>query len=193
MNNGFTNKGVSMLKSRGVPVFFHPVWVAVLGLGACAELPPHATIPDAIAAPAGQVIALEAMAAGVQIYECTKSSDDPARFQWVLKAPEADLYDAGGGKIGRHYAGPTWEATDGSKVLGEVKAQFTNLNPVAIPWLLLSAKSNSGKGVFAKTVSIQRINTKGGKVPTTECNQALSGKLSRVSYTATYNFYNAKP
>ena len=182
-----------MLKSRCVPVFSHSVWVAVLGLGACAELPPHAIIPDAIAAPAGQVIALQAMGAGVQIYECKKSSDDPARFQWVLKAPEAELYDAGGSKIARHYAGPTWEAADGSKVLGEVKAQFTSLDPNAMPWLLLSAKSNTGKGVFAQTVSIQRINTKGGKAPTTECNQMLSGKLSRVPYTATYNFYNAKP
>jgi hypothetical protein len=182
-----------MLKSRRVPVFSHSVWVALLGLSACADLPPHAVIPDAIATPADQVLALEAMAAGVQIYECKGNGESPAKFQWVLKAPEAELYDASGSRIARHYAGPTWEASDGSKVVGEVKAQFTSLDPSAVSWLLLSAKSNVGQGVFAKTVSIQRINTKGGKPPTTECNQALSGKLSRVPYTATYNFYNTKP
>jgi hypothetical protein len=37
----------------------------------------------------------------------------------VLKAPDADLFDEGGRRIGRHFAGPTWEASDdGSKVIG---------------------------------------------------------------------------
>jgi hypothetical protein len=182
-----------MLKTRLIQVLSHSAWVAMLGLGGCAGLPPHTNIPDAIATPPHQVLAFEAMAAGVQVYECRGNGESPQKFQWVLKAPEAELYDAGGSRVARHYAGPTWEAWDGSKVVGEVKAQSGSPDPSAVSWLLLSAKSNSGKGVFAQTVSIQRINTKGGKPPETECNQALSGKLSRVPYTATYNFYNTQP
>ncbi len=187
------NKGISMLKSRLVPMFTRSVWAAVLGLSACADFPSHSNVPDALATPADQVFAFEAMAAGVQIYECKGSGDGPSKFQWVLKAPEADLYDASGSRIARHYAGPSWEALDGSKVVGQVKAQYASPNSGSISWLLLSATSNSGKGIFAKTASIQRINTKGGKAPTEGCGQAQSGKVTRVPYTATYNFYNPKP
>ena len=59
---------------------------------------------------------------GVQIYECRKAAD--ASFPaWVFVAPDAKLVDAGGMPMGHHYAGPTWEAPDGSKVVGVVKAK----------------------------------------------------------------------
>lgn len=182
-----------MLKSRLVPMFSCSVWAAVLGLSACADLPSRSSVPDALATPTNQVFAFEAMAAGVQIYECKGNGDNPSKFQWVLKAPEAELYDASGSRIARHYAGPSWKALDGSKVVGQVKAQSASPDPGAISWLLLSATSNSGKGIFAQTTSIQRINTKGGKAPTDGCGQAQSGQVTRVPYTATYNFYNPKP
>ncbi len=181
------------MKSRLILIFSCLAWMAALGLSACADLTPRAIVPDAIATPANQVLALEAMAAGVQIYECKGNGGSPAKFQWVLKAPEAELYDASGSRIARHYAGPTWEAPDGSKVVGELKAQYASPDPGAVQWLLLTAKSNFGKGFFARTVSIQRINTKGGKAPVDGCNEALSGRLLRVPYTATYNFYDTKP
>ncbi len=182
-----------MLKSRFGPTLFCSVGVVIFGLSACANLPPRSNVPDALAPPADQVLTLEAMGAGVQIYECRATGDSPSNFQWTLKAPEAELYDANGNRIARHYAGPTWEALDGSKVVGKVKAQYASPDPNAISWLLLSATSNSGKGLFAQIVSIQRINTKGGRAPTDDCNQALSGKLSRITYTARYNFYSTKP
>ena len=83
--------------------------------------PPDA--PERLRPPANQVLAFETLATGVQIYECNASKDVPTRFEWVFKAPEADLFDSAGKKIGTHYAGPTWESTDGSKVVGEVKAK----------------------------------------------------------------------
>src|SRR5512143_3698315 len=113
-------------------------------------------VPGVLKAPATQVLSLETQAAGVQIYECKASKDDPTRFEWVFKAPEAELFDSTGKKIGRHYAGPTWESNDGSKVVGEVRAKDNGPDPNAIPWLLLSAKSNSGSGIFSQTQSIQR-------------------------------------
>ena len=103
-----------------------------------------AAIPEKLKAPDTQKQSLEVKATGVQIYSCSASKTDPARFEWVFKAPEADLFDSAGKKIGSHYAGPTWESTDGSKVVGELKVKDDGPDPAAIPWLLMSAKSNSG-------------------------------------------------
>jgi hypothetical protein len=68
-------------------------------------------------------LSVVAQASGVQIYDCSASKADPSKFEWVFRAPEADLFDGTGKKIGKHYAGPTWESNDGSKVIGEVKAR----------------------------------------------------------------------
>ena len=95
--------------------------------------------------------------------------------------------------IAKHYAGPTWESNDGSKVVGEVKAKDNGPDPNAIPWLALSAKSTSGPGVFSQVKSIQRVDTVGGKAPNEACSQSQAGKVARVGYKATYNFYVAKP
>jgi hypothetical protein len=150
-------------------------------------------VPESLKVPATQVLSLETQAVGVQIYECKASKDDPTRFEWVFKAPEAELFDSAGKKIGRHYAGPTWESNDGSKVVGEVRARDNGPDPKSIPWLLLSAKSTSGSGVFSRTLSIQRLNTTGGKEPVDDCSQAQVGKQARVTYKAKYYFYSAKP
>jgi hypothetical protein len=148
-------------------------------------------VPETLKVPVTQVFSLETLATGVQIYECRASKDN--RFEWVFKAPEAELFDSAGRRVGKHYAGPTWESNDGSKVVGEVKARDDGPDPNAIPWLLLSAKSTSGSGVFGRTQSIQRLRTAGGKAPAEGCNQAQVGKEARVTYKATYYFYVAKP
>jgi hypothetical protein len=150
-------------------------------------------VPEALKVPVTQVLSFETQAVGVQIYECKVSKDDPARFEWVFKAPEAELFDSAGKKVGRHYAGPTWESNDGSKVVGEVRARDDGPDRNAIPWLLLSAKSISGSGVFSQTQSIQRLHTTGGKAPTEGCNQAQVGKEAQATYKAKYYFYILKP
>jgi hypothetical protein len=139
------------------------------------------------------VLSLETQATGVQIYECNPGKADPARFEWVFKAPEADLFDGAGRKVGKHYAGPTWESNDASKVQGEVVARDDGPDAGAIPWLLLKAKTTSGSGVFGQTQSIQRVRTVGGKAPAQACSRDEAGKEARVPYKATYYFYVARP
>ena len=170
---------------------FMPLAVLVAGCATSGvgTVPP---LPENLRAPGGELLFLEAAATGEQIYECAAGKDQPARFEWTFKAPEADLFDRGGKKIGKHYAGPTWEANDGSRVVGQVKARDNGPDSGAIPWLLLTAKSNSGSGVFSRTTSIQRVNTVGGTAPTEGCSEAQAGKVARVPYKATYYFYVAK-
>ena len=69
-------------------------------------------VPESLRTPATEVLSRETKASGVQIYECSASKDEPARIEWTFKAPEADLFDRAGNKIGKHHAGPTWESND---------------------------------------------------------------------------------
>lgn len=150
-------------------------------------------VPEVLKVPGTQVLSLAAQATGVQIYECKATSENPASFEWIFKAPAAELFDTAGKKIGSHYAGPTWESNDGSKVVGEVTKWEKGPDPNAIPWLLLTAKSTSGSGLFSQTQSIQRVNTFGGKAPESGCNKVLAGKEVRMPYKATYYFYMKRP
>ena len=111
-----------------------------------------------------------------------------ARFTVLARA---DLFDDQANKLGKHYAGPTWEANDGSKVVGEVLTKDNGPDPAAIPWLLLRAKEHAGMGIFSKIASVQRLNTKGGKAPANGCTQAKVGTEVRIPYTADYYFYGA--
>lgn len=149
--------------------------------------------PPALRPPADQVLSSDALAIGVQIYECGPARDDPARHAWVFKAPEAELRDRSGHKIGKHYAGPTWESIDGSAVVGAVKASDPGPDPEAIPWLLLTATSHTGTGVFGRVASIQRLQTIGGKAPAYACSAQNAGSIARVPYSAVYYFYSAAP
>jgi len=150
-------------------------------------------VPDGIKVPAAEVLSFAANAKGVQIYECRVKKDTSAQYEWVLRAPEADLFDGRGKRIGRHYGGPTWESSDGSKVIGEVKGSEPSTDAKAIPWLLLQATTHEGNGIFSRVNAIQRLKTVGGKPPAKGCDQSGSGKGVRVHYTAVYYFYASKP
>ena len=115
---------------------------------------------------------------------------DPAAFEWALKAPEAELFDQSGARIGRHYAGPTWESADGSRVVGEVMQR--SAVPGAVPWLLLRAKSSEGSGMLSGVKYIQRLDTVGGVAPSGGCDAAHEGTEARVDYSANYDFYGAR-
>jgi len=168
--------------------------VAILAGCAASNVGTNPLVPENLKVPAGQTLSLVSPATGVQIYVCSAGKTDPTQFEWSFKAPEADLFDLSGrSKTGKHYAGPTWESDDGSKVVGEVKARDDGPNANAIPWLLLSARSTSGNGVFSRTQGIQRLYTVGGKAPAAGCNRTQLGKEARVAYKATYYFYSARP
>ena len=160
----------------------------VLLLAGCATSASFAenlkTIPENLRPSAGESLKRIISAKGVQIYECRER-------KWMFVAPEADLYDERGNLVGRHYAGPQWEASgDGSKVLGTVKSRADAPQAGAIPWLLLSAKSVGGNGYFSDVTSVKRVATVGGAAPAGECSGA--GAQARVPYTADYYFFHAR-
>jgi hypothetical protein len=165
--------------------------ILLVMLAACADTGHNAppAVPAAIQPPSGQSLQLRTHAVGAQVYVCRAVQEDPARYDWVLKAPDAQLSDRSGKPIIKHFEGPTWQASDGSSVVGELVAKDAGPDPLAIPWLLLKAKSNSGAGMLGRTQSIQRIDTVGGKAPAGGCNATLAGSEVRVHYTANYLFY----
>lgn len=128
-------------------------------------------------------------AVGVQIYAC--QSDSAGKIAWVLQAPDAKLYSCGGHLAGTHYAGPTWQAKDGSKVTA-TRVNGHQPDPTAIPELLLKAATHEGSGRMAKISFIQRLETTGGIAPATGCDSDHLGATARVDYTATYYFYEPK-
>jgi Protein of unknown function (DUF3455) len=141
-------------------------------------------VPADIAVPNGNELYLKAHAVGVQIYSCNGTA-------WTLSGPRADLYDRRGKLLGTHFAGPTWQAKDGSKVVA-ARMSGVNVDPRAIDWLLLSATSTT-PGRFGATTFIQRVNTTGGLVPAAaDCNATTTGTVKEVSYTADYHFWKAR-
>jgi hypothetical protein len=131
-------------------------------------------------------LAMIVPAKGVQIYECRASQGG---YEWAFVAPEADLFDTRGMKVGRHYAGPSWEAADGSKIVGSVKASAAAPDEGAIPWVLLGAKSVGSAGTFSGVSSVRRVHTTGGIAPGSGCSAAVTGTAVRVPYTADYYFF----
>ena len=166
-----------------------------LATAACAGVQnatPAVNVPDPLKPSASESVAMVAAARGVQIYECKTAKDQAGAYEWSFVAPEAELFDASGKKIGKHYAGPHWEAADGSKILGTVKARADAPQADAIPWLLLGAKSVGSQGSFSRITSVQRLNTAGGVAPKTGCSQSSLGTLARIPYTADYYFLAEK-
>jgi hypothetical protein len=70
---------------------------------------------------------LVAHGVGAQIYECKVG--ETTATNWVLREPVATLI-VGGGTIGHHYVGPTWELTDGEVVKGKQSAAGQAPHPV---------------------------------------------------------------
>jgi hypothetical protein len=168
---------------------------------------PRTPVPSELAVGPGHRLDIIAVANGVQIYRCemtaggatgaagaTAGAATASRYEWVLMAPEAVLREPAGRYIGKHYGGPTWEASDGSKVVGSVDARYDPPRNSSIPWLRLDAKASDAKasgapGVFSGVTKILRVGTSGGIPPPAGCNEIERGKILRVDYTADYYFY----
>jgi hypothetical protein len=144
-------------------------------------------VPQKLAAAATEEVVLQAHASGVQIYACQAGADQ--KLSWVLKAPEAELFDANGKSIGRHFAGPAWKHSDGSEVTGKAVAREDAPEPGAIPWLLVTVTGHSGTGALSRVTTIQRIHTKGGQPPAAGCDDSHRGAESKSPYSADYYFY----
>jgi Protein of unknown function (DUF3455) len=146
-------------------------------------------VPPQLQPPAGEQLLLQVHAKGDQIYTCKA---DGAQYAWALKAPDATLFEKNGKPFGKHFAGPAWEANDGSRVTGKAVANAPSPDPDSIPWLLVNIVSHDGNGLLSRATSIQRLNTKGGKAPASGCDAAFAGQETRVPYTADYLFYAPK-
>jgi hypothetical protein len=144
---------------------------------AAAEVP----LPGALAAP-GETVVLTAHAVGMQIYECKAGMD--GKLGWAFREQLATLI-ADGKIVGRHFAGPTWELSDGSAVVGRVVASTPGATANDIGWLKLDVVSRSGSGMLANATTIQRINTVGGKLDDA-CDRP--GDSRSMPYTADYVF-----
>jgi hypothetical protein len=145
-------------------------------------------IPSQLQPPPNEQLFLQLHAKGDQIYTC---KSEP-QYIWVLKAPDAKLFDKDGKPFGKHFAGPSWEANDGSRVTGKAAANAPSPDPDSIPWLLINVVSHEGSGVLSKATTIQRVNTKGGKPPASVCDAAHAGHEFRAPYSADYLFYASK-
>jgi Protein of unknown function (DUF3455) len=113
-------------------------------------------------------------AVGVQIYSCNGSV-------WSSAMPRANLLDDHDKLIIAHFAGPTWQAKDGSMVVGHAEASVT-VDDTAIPWVRLSAASST-PGRLGNNTNIQRIaNTGGLAPPAADCNATTAGTVAEVPH-----------
>ena len=90
-----------------LPVITFPA-LAILAGGATAQPLAPPDVPAALRPPTGQSLYLEALATGVQIYECSQKPD--STYEWAFKAPEASLAD----RSATHWASTT-RAQHGSR------------------------------------------------------------------------------
>jgi hypothetical protein len=144
-------------------------------------------VPTAIEVEDGHKVFLVGHATGVQVYRCDIV---PAGYAWALVAPRATLTDDRGRSISTHFGGPTWQANDGSAVVGR-RVDGVTVDPTAIPWLLIAADSSSAGpdgDRLTNTSFIQRTATSGGLAPAaSDCDAA--GEIVEVPYTADYHFW----
>jgi hypothetical protein len=138
-------------------------------------------LPEAIAAP-GETVMLTLHAEGAQVYECKAGAD--GTLAWVFREPIATLF-LDGKTVGRHYAGPNWEYSDGSAVVGQVVGTAPGMVANDIPLLKLGVTSRRGSGVLSPATTVQRINTVGGKL-NGACYKA--GTYESAPYSADYVF-----
>jgi hypothetical protein len=151
-------------------------------LGSVTSAPAAETsLPDAIAAP-GEAIVLTVHAEGAQVYECKAGPD--GKPAWAFREPIATLL-VDGKTVGRHYAGPNWELSDGSAVAGKVAGSAPGATANDIAWLKLDVASHRGSGALTAATTVQRINTRGGKLDGA-CDQP--GAFRSAPYSADYVF-----
>jgi len=154
-------------------------------------------------------------AEGTQNYVCLPAGVDatgnPA-FGWKLFTPQATLFNRDTTRqVVTHFFSPNPDETNADPLTGfhPVRAAWQSskdtstvwartlvpsdavpVTPGAIAWLRLtvvgSQNGDSRDGTLMSTTFIQRVNTTGGKAPTTA---GSVGEVRSVPYTAEYFFY----
>jgi hypothetical protein len=163
---------------------FASSWLVLFSL--YAQQISQSTLPEPLREPDAGKLIFQAHGVGDQIYTC-KAVD--GKYAWTLKAPDARLLGSDGKVLGRHFAGPTWEAADGSRVLGKAVATAPSPDSHSVPWLRIDVIQHQGNGRMSQVVSVQRLNTRGGQAPRSGCDNSHAGAESRIPYQADYYFY----
>ena len=135
----------------------------------------------------GETMLVTVQAHGAQVYECKR--DASGALAWAFREPIATL-TLDGKTVGRHYAGPNWEWSDGSIVIAKVSGNAPGATDGDIPLLRLDVTARYGSGMLSGVTTIQRLNTSGGKA-SGSCPRA--GALFSVPYAADYAFYRKAP
>ena len=166
---------------------------AAASLVACAANPmmtkiDNASLPEAVRVPAGHKVMMATTGVGKITYECREKAGVAGQHEWAFVGPVATLYGGDRKVVGKYYAGPTWEAADGSRVTGKQVA-VAPASPGSIPLQLVKAEPAMGAGAMTGVGYIQRLNTKGGVAPTMACDATAKGKRQVVAYEADYLFY----
>lgn len=169
---------------------------AALLMSACASQPPamrtamvdNAALPEPVRVPAGERQKMWTVGSGEITYECRPKRDAADQHEWAFVAPVATLMDTSGKTVGKYYAGPTWEAMDGSKVTGKQVAVAPG-QAGSIPLQLVKADPAVGAGAMQGVTFIQRLKTRGGAAPTAPCAAGNVGARQQVAYQADYVFY----
>ena len=146
----------------------------------------EAEVPPQLQPPVDEQLLFQLHAKGDQIYACKSES---AQFNWTLKAPTLSFSTQ---PFGKHFAGPTWQANDGTRVTGKAAVSIASPDAESIPWLLVKVVSHDGNGALSRATTIQRLNTKGGKAPGSGCDSDHVNQEVRVPYSADYFFYGPK-
>ena len=90
-----------------------------------------------------------------------------------------------GKTVGRHFAGPSWEADDGSAVIGKVVGKAPGAGAKDIAWLKLDVADKRGDGLLKDVTTVQRLDTHGGGFEGA-CDKA--GTFHAEPYSAEYVF-----
>jgi hypothetical protein len=160
--------------------------VVALTLSACAMAPSGASSTSIEPPQAEHVMTL--VASGVQTYSC--EFDAQHRLRWVFRSPQATLFDASGHAVVRHAEGPSWEAQDGSRIVGRVIAQQPSETKASVPQLLLETHSTAGPGMLSPVRYVQRVKTVGGLMPASPCS--MEHEIGSSPYLADYAFYKVR-
>jgi len=143
--------------------------------------------PAALQPPPGNVFVYSMRADGDRIYVCEAGAGGD--YAWASRGPDATLQNRLGEPVGRYTAGPTWSASDGSSMRGEVRQSVEGPRRRATPWLLFEISSRGGSGIFSSVTYVQEVQTIGGLPPGEPCTQSQSGQERRVDFNALYNFF----
>src|SRR5215208_4055283 len=173
----------------------HVLALAALAAAITVAVPAHAApavpdVPARIAVEDGHKPFLLGHATGVQIYTCLTL---PSGHAWSPATPRAELRDDNGTVIAQHFAGPSWQAKDGSLIRAS-RVDGVTVDPTAIAWLLLKANTPAAGGDrLTATSYIQRLATTGGLTPpAADCNAAGAGSTREIPYTADYLFWKPR-